>query len=155
MNVRFIKSKEKKKIVEQLSEIYGIEELNYLLIETGKRKIRAYSGHLSKEELSQLGNLVNVEIIGTYLINTRDEDPRLNFDVISLLRDKITKNIIEIDKKQLEKWIRGHDLDIPNIPRGQVILKFDGELIGVGKSNEEKIFNYVPKERKLKTPLPN
>lgn len=154
MKVRFIKSPEKRKILAELEEIYGIKDLPYLLIETGKRKIRAYSGHLSKDELLQLGKTVNVELLGMYLINTRDEEPRINFDAISLLRSKITKNIMEIDKEQLEKWIRGHDLEI-KASRGIVIIKYDGELIGVGKSNEEKIFNYVPKERKIKTQIKN
>ncbi|MCA9485991.1 MAG: hypothetical protein KC506_04055, partial [Nanoarchaeota archaeon] len=121
----------------------------------GKRKMRAYSGHLSKEELSELGRIANVEIIGSYIINTRDDDFRLNFDMVSLLRDKINKTIVEIDEKQLDLWMRGHDLDVKGVERGIVVVKFDGELVGVGKSNTEKIFNYVPKERKLKTALPN
>lgn len=153
MNVHFLKSKEKKKIVEELTEIYGITELPYLLLETGKQKIRGYSGHLSREELSQLGNILNVELIGMYLISKKDDDPRLNFDAVPLFRKKITKSIVEINKEQLALWVRGHDIDIA-CPRGIAVIKYQDDLIGIGKSNTEKIFNYVPKERKIKTQLP-
>lgn len=152
MNIHFLKSKDKKEILAELEKIYGIEELPYLLIETGKRKIRAFSGHLSKEEIMQLGNLTNVELIGMYFINTRDNDLRINFDALSLLRGKITKSTVEIDEKQLALWLRGHDLQI-KVPSGVVVIKFNEDIVGVGKSNGEKIFNYVPKERKLKTTI--
>ncbi len=152
-NFNFIKSGEKKRIVQELEQTYGISELNYLLLETGKRKIRGFSGHLSKEEILKMADFLNVELIGMYLLNKRDGDARLNFDAVSLLRNGITKNRVKITKKQLDFWIRGQDLEIPGF-NGLVAIEYDGELIGVGKSNGTKIFNYVPKERKLKTPLP-
>ncbi len=154
MKLHFLKSKEKKVILKELELHYGITELPYLLLETGKQKIRGYSGHLSKEEIQELTRLTNIEIIGDYLISKKDQDPRLSFDAIQLFKDQITKNIIEIDNNQLQKWLRGYDLDIPNIPRGITILKYQEDLVGIGKSNTKKIFNYVPKERKLKIPLP-
>ncbi len=76
----------------------------------------------------------------------------MNFDALALFKDQITKNIIEINEEQLEKWIRGYDLEIQT-ERGIVILQHNNDLVGLGRSNEEKVFNYVPKERKVKTPL--
>ena len=46
MKIKFIKSNEKKKIQKELQETYGVGELPYLLIESGKQKLRAFSGHL-------------------------------------------------------------------------------------------------------------
>jgi len=153
MKLQFLKSKEKRTLVEELEEQYGITELPYLLLETGKQKIRGFSGHLSKEEIVQLTRLTNVEIIGAYLINQKDQNARISFDAIQLFKEQITKNIIEINNQQLQLWLRGYDLEI-QAPRGIVVLKYQEDLVGIGKSNTEKIFNYVPKERKLKTPLP-
>ena len=149
MNIKFIKSKEKKRILEELEKSYGIEKLNYLLIETGKKKLRAFSGDLSKEEISKLRNTINVEVIGMYLISQKDVDLRLNFDAVSLLREQIRKNIIEINKEQYELWMRGHDLEIKH-PKGIAVIKFIEDLVGIGRSNGEKIFNYIPKERRIK-----
>lgn len=150
MNIRFIKSSEKKQIVEQLNKQFGISELPYLLIETGKEKIRGFSGNISKEEIMDLGKIANIEIIGLYIINKeRENDLRLTLDAAHLLKDQISLGIVEINKEQFEKWIRGHDLDIET-QKGTAIIKYSEDFIGCGKSNGLKIFNYVPKDRRLR-----
>jgi len=154
MNAHFLNSKEKKKLLAELEHHYGITSLPYALLETGKKKVRAFSGSLTGEEISELNRVTNIELIGSYMINKKDNDPRISFDALTLLKNQITKNIVEINNEQLQLWLRGHDLEIPNLPRGPVVIKFQDDLVGIGKSNTEKIFNYVPKERKLKTPLP-
>ena len=107
MNLRFIKTPEKRKIIEKLKEQFGIEELPYLLIESGKEKIRAFSGHLSKEELMKIKDLAYVEVIGLYLLKEENSEFRLSLDASLALSNQITKNIIEISDQQFEDWIRG------------------------------------------------
>ena len=43
-------------------------ELPYLLLETGKEKIRAFSGNLTREDIFNLGKIANMEIIGLYFV---------------------------------------------------------------------------------------
>ena|SRR3989344_2145330 len=149
MRLHFIKSSEKRRLVEELELIYGIEKVPYLLLETGKQKLRGFSGSLSKDEIKELSHIIRVEVIGLYLFSKRDEDIRISFDSISLLRDKIKKSTLEITEEQLHKWLRGNDLEI-KVPSGIVVIKQKDDLFGIGKSNGEKIFNYVPRERTLK-----
>ncbi len=151
--ITFIRSSEKKKILEELEKLYGITSLPYILAEAGKKKIRAFSGTMTKEEIQELTEITNVEVIGMYLISQKDDDLRINFDALPLFKDQITKSIIEINEEQFEKWIRGQDLDLQS-NSGTFILSHKGDLIGQGKSNGIKIFNYIPKERKLKTQMP-
>lgn len=150
MKIRFIKTNEKNKILAELNHYYGISELPYLLIESGKKKIRAFSGNLSKEEIKMLVKITNVEVIGMYIISKKDVESRINFDALSLLKNQITKNILQIDEKQLNLWLCGRNLEISSA-KGPIVLKYEDDFVGCGKSNGEKIFNYVPKERKLKT----
>ena len=204
----FIRSSQKKEILAELEENYGIEKLNYLLIEAGKKKIRGFSGSLTKEEIALLTTLTKIEVIGIYLASKKDEVIRLNFDVAALFQNQITKNIIQINKNRLDLWLRGYDLDFPfeeknekeklskieknnseiksktdnrlvseanlnkqdartrpisllggwegqqQIPTGTVTLKYGEDIVGFGKSNGQKVYNYVPKERKLKIPMP-
>ena len=84
-----------------------------------------------------------------YLISKKDRDPRISFDALPILKSQITKNIIEINKEQFDLWIRGNDI-IMAVQRGPIVLKYNKDFVGIGKSNGEKIFNYVPKERKLR-----
>lgn len=153
MNIRFIKSSEKKDILAELEKQFGINEMRYLLIETGKEKIRAFSGSLSKDEIKDLSLDIRIELIGAYFLK-KEEDYRLSLDAAQLLAKQISKSIVEINEEQYELWIRGQDLPIKT-NRGVVVIKFKQDFIGCGKSNTEKIFNYIPKERRLKTSLPS
>ncbi len=149
MRYKFIKSSEKKEILKELSEQFGISELPYLLIESGKEKIRAFSGSLSKEEIMKIGEIANVEGIGVYFLKKEDTGIRPSFEALSMLKNQITKNILDIDEKQLELWIRGNDLEI-NIAPGVYAIRNNGDFFGCGKSNGTRLFNYVPKERRIR-----
>lgn len=148
MNIHFIKSSEKRKILEELNEKFGIEELPYLLIESGKEKIRAYSGSMNKDEMMELCRTLNVESIGVYLIK-REDSLRLGFDATQILSAQINKNIIDVDEQNLREWLLGNDLKI-NANRGVVVIRYKDSFIGCGKSTGEKIINHVPKERRLR-----
>ena len=162
MNVNFIKSPEKKKIVEELGNQFGISEVSYLLLETGKEKIRGFSGSLTKEELIDLSHDINIELLGTYIIK-REHDLRLSFDAAHLFKSQITKNIFEITDEQFELWRRGHDLIMSEevkkpgflLPKGTLVISYKGDFLGCGKSNGDKISNYIPKERRIRTQLKN
>ena len=148
MTIQFVKSSEKKKIIQQLQEQFGIEDLSYLLVQTGQDKIRAFSGSLSKDEIQKLGEITNIEVIGLYVIK-KEHDLRLSFDATHILKNQINKNIIKIDDEQFKAWIRGHDLDIKE-PQGTYIIQYKEDFIGCGRSNGEVLFNYVPKERRIR-----
>jgi len=83
---------------------------------------------------------------------------RLSFDAIYALKDQITKNIIELEDKQAEEFLKGRDLllteedkkRLKNESKGFKILSHKGEFIGSGKFSEERIINYMPKERRLR-----
>jgi NOL1/NOP2/fmu family ribosome biogenesis protein len=155
-------STDKKKIIEQLNSQFGITELPYLLIQFGQEKIRAYSGILSKEELYHLNNELRIENIGLYFAKFERDEIRLTLDGVQLLKDQITKNILELDDKQANEWLKGNDLPISrentsqkplgvgDTDYGWKILKHNNELLGCGKSTGERITNFMPKERRIK-----
>jgi NOL1/NOP2/fmu family ribosome biogenesis protein len=152
MEHKFIRTPEKRRLIEELNETFGISELPYLLIESGKEKIRAFSGSLSKDEIIELGRMANIEGVGIYFMKKEDSGLRLSFEAAQLLKAQITKNILYINDNQLELWIRGHDLELKVAP-GTYVIAHGEDFLGCGKSNGEKIFNYVPKERRIKKPL--
>ena len=148
MNLHFIKSNEKRKIIDQLGKQFGVEDFPHLLIESGKEKIRAFSGSLSKDEIAKLSQIANIELIGLYFIK-REDYYRLSLDAIHLLKSQINKNIADISEEQFNKWIRGNDLEL-NLPAGIYIVRYKEDFIGCGKSNGAILFNYVPKDRRLR-----
>ena len=150
MNYKYIRSSEKRKILAELNEQFGITELPYLLIESGKEKLRAFSGHLSKEEMNDISSISNIEIIGLYMIK-KEHDLRLSIDATHLLKEQISKNILELSESEFQSWIRGKDLEKP-LPQGTYVIKFNQDFLGCGKSNGKILFNYIPKDRRLKKP---
>ena len=145
-----IRSSQKRKILKQLNEQFGITNLPYLLLRFGKEKLRAYSGNLSVEELNKLDSTLRIENIGLYFAKQQIDGLRLTLDSLTLLKPQITKNILEIDNTQAEKWLKGQDLEIKSDNNFKV-LKYQNELIGCGKSTGERITNSIPKERRIKS----
>lgn len=151
MNCDFLRSSDKKELLAQLEEQFGITELPYLLLETGKEKIRGFSGSMTKEEIISLSRLINIEIIGSYLFKREGDSNRirLSLDATHILSSQLTKNVVEITDEQKELWLRGNDLDIKT-NSGMVLVKNSNTFLGCGLSTGKNILNHVPKERRIR-----
>ncbi|HJO14889.1 MAG TPA: hypothetical protein QGG70_02460 [Candidatus Pacearchaeota archaeon] len=144
-----LSSSQKKKILEQLEDQFGINSLPYLFLQFGKDKIRIYSGNLSKDNLNSLDKNTRIENMGLYFARIQPDGIRLTIDGIQLVKNQITKNIMEINNNQAEDWFKGNDLDI-KAESAFKILKNNDEFIGCGKSTGDRITNFVPKERRIR-----
>ena len=147
--MKTLSSSRKKKIIQQLEDQFGITSLPYLFLQFGKDKIRVYSGNLSKENLNNLDKNTRIENMGLYFARIQPDGIRLTIDGIQLVKDQITKNIMEINDNQAKDWFKGNDLDI-KAESAFKILKNNDEFIGCGKSTGDRITNFVPKERRIK-----
>ena len=156
--MEFIYKTQKKEILEKL-EWYGITELPYLMSISGKEKVRGYSGSFSDHELRELDKDIGVELLGLYLFHIYNDEIRLSFDGMLMLKDQITKNIIEVNEKQAKEFFQGQDIALEkedkekwkNEPTGFKVIKFKDEFIGTGKLTNDRIVNYLPKERRIKS----
>jgi NOL1/NOP2/fmu family ribosome biogenesis protein len=149
MNSKFIKSGEKKRLLKELDFQFGIKKLPYLLIETGKQKIRGFSGTITREEIDELAEIANVEIIGLYLFKKENGGLRLGLDGSGVLGAKVEKNEIEISDDELNSWFHGKNLD-KEIKNGIYLIKFGDDYLGCGISDGKKVINFVPKERRIR-----
>ena len=144
-----ISSSQKKKIVKQLNEQFGIKKIRHLFLQFGKEKIRFYSGSFSKDELIQLDKSIRIENIGLYALKNEKNIPRLTLDGTQLIKDQISKNILDINEKQANEWMKGNDLPLKT-DKELKIIRHNGEFLGSGKSTGEIITNFVPKKRRIK-----
>jgi len=147
--MKILKSSDKKRIINQLNEQFGISNLPYLFLQFGKEKIRVYSGNLSTEELAKLDREIRIENTGLYLAKHYSDGLRLSLDSLSILKGQILKNVLEINDEKAKEWFQGNDLNIES-DNAFKILKNNNELIGCGKSTGERITNSIPKERRVK-----
>lgn len=149
MKVEFYNSKQRKELLEKLKSTFGINEVPSILFETGKEKIRGFSGDLTIDELYALDRITNIEFLGLYLFRQELGYTRLGFDGALLLKNEISKGIVEITKEQLEKWMTGHNLDIVK-DRGIYVIKQAGDTFGCAISDGKHLINFVPKERRIR-----
>ena len=150
MRLEFIQKTEKKRIEEKLNFQFGISKLNYLLIKSGREKIRAYSGSLSKDELKKLAQTLRIEGIGLYFAKEEGDNLRLSIDAVNLLAKEISKNILEISEEQAKSWMRGENLDVGKELGGVFAVRFKDDFLGCGKAGDGKLYNFVPKERRVR-----
>lgn len=152
--MEIIYGKEKKILIKALEEQYGIKELPFLLVHSGKEKIRGYSGNLSTDEISEIDQTAKIALIGLYLFHEFKGELRLSLDAIHILKDQISKNIIELDEKQAKAWLTGEDLmldeNLKKEKKGFKVIKFKDDFIGTGKLSIDRLINYLPKERRIK-----
>jgi NOL1/NOP2/fmu family ribosome biogenesis protein len=157
MGLSFMFRNDKEKLIKNLG-YYGIKKLPYLLTKSGKEKIRGYTGSLTTDEIVKLNNEVGIELLGIYLFHDYHDNMRLAFDAIYALKDQITENVIELDDKQAEEFLKGRDIALTDAdkerfkdePLGFKIMRNNGEFIGTGKLIADRIVNYMPKERRLR-----
>ncbi len=149
---KILNEREKKEIVEKLKEQFGINEVPGRIVMRGKERLFLYSGNLDEEEMEKLESLVFIERAGIYFakIEEPNEDIRLSIEGTQILKEQINKNIFEIPENLVDDWMKGRELNVQSGMKGFVVMKFGNEFLGCGKASENKIGNFIPKNRRLK-----
>jgi NOL1/NOP2/fmu family ribosome biogenesis protein len=148
--LKVLPQKHKIKILKKLNSQFGIEEIPGILIKKGKEKIFLYTGNLKKEELYDLDKATFIEAVGIYLAKEEGENVRLSIEGSQILKDQMTKNVIELTREESQTWMMGHEILKKSGFRGLVAMKYDEDMLGTGKASEEKITNFIPKSRRLR-----
>ncbi len=154
--MRIVYKTEKRNMLDNLEKIYGIKKLPvpFLLVKLGEEKTRVYTGDFSPEQIMDIQREIGIDTMGLYLLHEYGENIRLSIDGIHLFKEQISKNIIELNEEQAESWFRGEDIIFikqwEKEEKGFKVLKFKEDLIGCGKLTDNRIVNYMPKERRVK-----
>ncbi len=86
---------------------------------------------------------------GLYFGFVEKDGLRLSIEGTQLVGPKAKKNIIELNDVEAEEWLRGYALE-KKAQKGYVLLRYKNHFLGCGKSNGERIWNNVPKERRIR-----
>src|SRR3989338_2253031 len=141
---------EQNDMLNKLKEDYGISDFNPIILKFGKEKYRFFTGKLGSHMLAELDEDLRIENIGLYLAREQDSRFRIAFDALHILKNKINKNIIEIDDNQAQEWMKGFSLSL-NTEGNFKVIRYKNDWLGCGKNSDGKIQNNVPKERRLKS----
>ncbi|UCD20582.1 MAG: hypothetical protein JSW08_02275 [archaeon] len=149
MEIKIVSKKQRRDIENLLKENFDLKlEFSHAFVRFGKDKIRLFTGDISEQDINTLHSLVRIDNIGSYFAFFKDNELRINFDVLNLFRKKVNKNILELNKEQAEQWMLGKNLEISQKFSSKIILiKYKDDLLGSGKISE-RLWNFVPKERR-------
>ncbi len=149
--LKILNTNEKKEIENKLKAQFGIKSIPGILLKRGAERIFLYQGEFTKQEIKKLDYIkINVERVGVYFCKFQNNEIRLSIEGAQILKNQITKNIFELDEEQAEAWMKGNELNVKTGVKGFMIMKYKEDFLGCGKASEEKITNFIPKNRRLK-----
>jgi NOL1/NOP2/fmu family ribosome biogenesis protein len=144
-NFQLLNSKEIKKLNLQLEDQFGnnFEFKDYIVFRTPKNKVFIINREFGEHDFSK----IKINNIGLYFLTIEGDGYRLSIDGSQLF--KPNKNVVELDDKLFKEWMTGENLNL-EFEKGYIIIKYEGEFLGCGKSTGSKILNFVPKARRVK-----
>ncbi|NJE84366.1 hypothetical protein E3E23_00705 [Thermococcus sp. CX2] len=87
---------------------------------------------------------------GVYFGRIESDGIRLTIEGSFLVGPKATKNVVELDEERALRYLAGESIEVEENISGWVILKWGDYYLGTGKAKDGRIYNYVPKDRRLK-----
>ncbi|MEX2017329.1 MAG: hypothetical protein WD876_02550 [Candidatus Pacearchaeota archaeon] len=150
--IKILNSKEHGEIEKQLKEQFGINQIQGKIIKWGTERLLLFSGSLSEKEIENLEqDKVPIEKIGFYFAKIIKDELKLTIEGTQALSPQITKNIYDLNSSQAEEWMMGRELQIKTGLYGFIVMRHGNDLLGCGKASQEKITNFIPKPRRLKS----
>ena len=128
----------------------GINLSKFLVFESGiDKKIWIASKTVSRIDL----NKINVSLVGMYFGKIKRNDKiHLSIEGSQIVGKNATKNIIDVDVNDAEKFLSGESLEIDKKENCDydnfVILKSGNDILGSSLLTEKGIKNLIPKSRR-------
>ena len=148
--MKILSKKEKEEIEQRLFEQFGVKYVPGIIIRRNEERLFLFTGSFSEKEIEKLEKIIFIERMGVYFAKLERGQVRLSIEGSQILKDQITKNIFDLDYLQAEEWMKGHELPIKTGKHDFFVMKYKEDFLGTGKASEEKIGNFVPKNRRLK-----
>jgi NOL1/NOP2/fmu family ribosome biogenesis protein len=146
-NLKVLNGKEKKHIIELLEKQYGFQgPFEYVALMNKKSKIFIANKEIFDLDLKKL----RVNSLGMYLGELYNESIRLSIEGSQLIGKHATKNIAILNHEQIQRWMKGEDVEYLETFSGFVLVKYADDFYSCGKTKEGKLLNYVPRARSLK-----
>jgi len=148
--LKILTPKEKADLLKKLREQFGIQNIDGIFTKRGEERLFLFQGNFTQKQIQEIDQTLPIERVGVYFAKLQNNELRLSIEGAHLLKDQITKNIFELNDEQAELWMKGNELNTETGLRGFVVVKYKDNFLGCGKASENKLTNFVPKNRRLK-----
>ncbi len=147
LELKILNRKKIKEILALIKKQWGADfksELAFLM--NTQNKIFLVNREVFNLNLKKL----RINSIGLYFGELKNNELRLSIEGSQLIGPLAKKNSLELNEKEARAYLKGADLDKKTKERGFLIIKYKGDFLGTGKASREKIYNYMPKERRIR-----
>jgi NOL1/NOP2/fmu family ribosome biogenesis protein len=151
MRARFLTRKEMREINDKLEEQHGcsfdIDSYHYM--ETAKGDLNMISRDIERIDY----NNINEVSAGLYVADIKGQ-LRLSLEGTQLLGKYATKNVIELDDDEWERWLKRESISserFNEFEKGYYIIKNEDDYFGCGFLDDGLLKTFVPKSRSLQT----
>jgi NOL1/NOP2/fmu family ribosome biogenesis protein len=147
-NLKIQNTREVKKLHELLKSQFGFDgQLEYAFLINNQNRIYVVNKEVAQINMKSL----RINSVGLYFGELRDNKLRLSIEGSQIIGPSAKNNVLTLNEKQAKDWLKGFDLDIEAKDQEFFILKHGDDFLGCGKSAKSRIFNFVPKNRRVKT----
>ena len=145
-NLRALSVRDLKPVLKLFEDQWGcVPDFSWAWYQSSKNDLFIVSKDIVKVDAQKL----KINSVGLYLGEMKDWKLRLSIEGSQLIGPIAKKNVVELNKDEREKWLRGEDLEKPVKEEGFVIMKAGNDFVGCGRVKEGRILNFVPKARRL------
>lgn len=147
MNFKILNRREIKEILSLIESQWDAKiKLDFVFLKDRSDKIYI----INKEFVALNLDKLRIQSIGLYFGTILNGELRLSIEGSQIVGPKAKKNVIDMTDEQVKAWLKGEDILAENKEKVFVILKHNNDFIGTGKFREDRVLNFVPKERRLK-----
>lgn len=147
--MELLNRRERIEIEERVDTDFDIDlAIPHHFIQRAREKIRIFTGQLSFQDLIRLSKLLTIDNIGLYFAFVKENEFRLSYDA-SILYGKSSEKVIELNEKEARAWLKGEDIANRWEKQGYFLIKYNNDILGCCKAVQEKLLNFVPKERRV------
>ena len=144
--LKILNTREKKPLLARIKEQWGCDfKTDLVWMMSTKNRIYLMTKDLEKIDLKKL----RIDSMGSYFATINESEIRLSIEGAQLIGKIAKKNIVELSEEEKYEWMQGKDIDKKTDCEGYVIIKSDNDFLGCGKVSEDKILNFVPKNRRI------
>lgn len=157
MGWRILNGRERKELIERLSERYGYTgSFDFLVFRNTDGK--HYMANRAMEEYLDQG--LYLERVGVYMGQDQHGEFRFTIEGSQLIGPHATKGIVHLTSAQRDQWMLGNDviMDHPgqeNLQQIFYLVRCGDDWLGCGKAKNGALLNYVPKERYVGATFPD
>jgi len=148
MKAKVLNKKEVKRIVNSLDEQYSVSglKLDYVFVLGSEDKI-----YLIDKKFAELGlSDLRVNSLGLYFGKLENGKVRLSIEGSQIVGPFAGRGVVVLSRSQIAGWVRGNNVYIDADCDGFVLVKHGDDFFGSSKCSKGTLFNYVPKNRRIR-----